>query len=168
MPFAAEKKTAVRAFCTATSQLNIVVFGVVQNVPSTTGATPLAFGLFTTVMNTCAAVPRGRRIPARVVRVRFAAAAMMLVTSCAVSRAVPPGNGTAEGSAMIGWRNWPDSPPRFIAGYANGAGEAIGAYGKIFFPGKLANEITAPRLVELSMYSSRIPFTKSCEPKIAG
>src|ERR1051325_1985714 len=59
-----EKYTAVRAFCTATSQLNIVASGV-RNVPSTTGATPLEPGLLTTVMNTWAGTPAGVRVPAR-------------------------------------------------------------------------------------------------------
>ena len=112
----AEKKTDVRAFCTATSQLNRVVSGDVQKVPSTVGGTPLELGLFTTETKTCADCPRGRRIPARVVRARFAAATIMFVTSAAVRRATPPGKGTNDGSSTIGWRSWPVSPPKFTAG----------------------------------------------------
>lgn len=100
--FVVEKNTAVRAFCTATSQLKRVVFDDVQNVPSTVGATPLEFGLFTTEMNTSVRCPRGNRMPARVVRARLAAATMIFVTSIAESRAVLPGSGVDEVSFAMG------------------------------------------------------------------
>jgi len=137
-----------------------------RTFPTTVGATPSAFGLFTTVMNTCAGWPRGRRMPARVVRQRFAAATKIFETSTEVSRAPPPGNGVASGSSMSGWRSSPVSPPSVTTGYGNGAGVAMSAYGATAAPGRLPNGITAPRLVELSMYSSRMPFTKSPDPKI--
>ena len=92
----------------------LCVSGDVQNVPSTTGATPAAFGLLTTLMKTCIGTPRGRRMPARVVRARFAPAVRMAVTSAAVSRAVPPGNATALGSAMMAWRISPATPPSVV------------------------------------------------------
>src|SRR6185369_6612284 len=106
------KNSAVRAFCTETSQLNRVVSGDVQNDPRITGGPPATFGLFTTEMNTCAGCPRGNRIPARVVRARFAAATIMLVTSDAVSRATEFGNATPLGSLMIGMRISPAAPPK--------------------------------------------------------
>src|SRR5882672_11311174 len=59
-----EKKTAVRAFCTARSQLNTVASGV-RKVPSTVGPTPSAVGLLTTQIQTRAGVIPGGRIPAR-------------------------------------------------------------------------------------------------------
>jgi len=149
----AEKNTAVRAFCTATSQLKRVVLDEVQNVPSTVGATPSELGLLTTVMKTWAAWPRGRRMPARVVRQRFAAATSMLETSIAVSRAPPPGRGVDTGSFMSGWRSSPVSPPRVMTGYGNAGGVVMSVYGATGAPGRLPKGSTAPRLVVLSMYS---------------
>src|SRR5208283_5928572 len=95
-----EKNTAVRAFCTETSQEKTVASGV-RKIPRTAGAWPGWFGLLTTVMNVSAGWPAGRRIPARVTRVRAAALAMIAETSAAVSRGCPSMS-PATGSAMIG------------------------------------------------------------------
>ena len=106
----------MRAFCTATSQLNRVAFDDVQNVPSTVGATPSELGLLTTVMNTCADL--AARQPDAGTR---GAGAIRggdddVGDFVAVSRAAPPGSGTADGSAMMGWRNSPVSPPKVTTG----------------------------------------------------
>ena len=98
-----EKKSAVRAFCTATSHENMVA-SPTRKVPSTAGASRSLSGLLTTAMNTFADVPSGRRMPARVMAARWAAFAMISVTSVAVRRLAPPMNclpGTVEiGSSM--------------------------------------------------------------------
>ncbi len=62
-----EKKTAVRAFCTATSQLNIVGFTGAEDAENR-GGSPFLYGLFTTVMKTFAPSAEGKRMPARVIR----------------------------------------------------------------------------------------------------
>jgi hypothetical protein len=115
-----EKPTAVRAFCTATSQLKNVA-SPVRNVPSTVGPIAGSFGKFTTVMKTCIGTPMGSRIPARVVRALSAAKSMMAATSAAVRRGWPlivPGSG----SLMIGCRISPCTPPNVASGYGNGGG----------------------------------------------
>ena len=58
----------VRAFWTATSQLNNVA-SPVRKVPRTIGAAPSSLGLLTTVMNAFIDTPTGSRIPARVMHV---------------------------------------------------------------------------------------------------
>ena len=133
-------------------------------MPSTTGATPSTPGLFTTVMKTCAGEPGGSRMPPRVMRQRFAAVLMMLETSMSVSLAAPSGKN--DGSLIMGWRTSPVSPPMVATGYGNGAGELVSVNGEISAPGKLPNGITAPSLVFVRTYSSRIPAAKTFEPKI--
>src|ERR1051326_7390956 len=100
-------------------------------------------------MKTWADWPRGRRMPARVVRARLAAATMIFVISEAVRRAVPAGKSTVDGSAIIGCRNWPVTPPNSGVGYANAAGAACSVKGVTLVPGRLAKGITGPRLVAL-------------------
>ena len=114
--FDEEKNSTVRAFCTETSQLNRVVSGEVQYDPRITGGELDSLGLFTTDIKVCAGWPRGRRIPARVARARAAAAAMIFVTSFAVSRAAPFGKGRLDGSSAIEIRNSPVVPPRLTWG----------------------------------------------------
>src|SRR5580658_9921887 len=114
-----EKKTAVRAFCTETSQEKIVASGV-RNVPSTAGATPGWFGLLTTEMKTSAIWPTGRRIAARVTSARAAAFEMICVTSAADRRACPE-IVPATGSPMIGALTCPLTPPRTPVGHGSGA-----------------------------------------------
>jgi len=118
-----ENPTAVRPFCTATSQLKRVA-SPVRNAPRHVGFTAGLFGKFETVMKTCIGTPIGSRMPARVVRARAAAKSMMLATSAAVRRDVVP-IGTEIGSLMIGWRISPCTPPKVAIGYGNGAGAAI-------------------------------------------
>ena len=71
-----EENTAVRAFCTATSQENMVA-SPTRKVPSTDGGSSALSGLLTTVMKTFAETPMGSRIPARVMEARRAALVMM-------------------------------------------------------------------------------------------
>src|SRR3954468_24893007 len=144
-----EKKSAVRAFCTETSQLNRVESAEVKNEPRITGGLPAEFGLFTTDIKTCAACPRGNRIPARVVRARFAAATMIFVTSAALRRATALGSATPPGSAIIGMRISPAAPPSVSGGYEIGPGPAVTGKAAKFAP-MLPNGAAVPRLVSLS------------------
>ena len=59
-----EKKSAVLAFCTDTSQLKRVASGEVQYDPKIIGGMSGSLGLLTTEIKVRAGRPRGSRIPA--------------------------------------------------------------------------------------------------------
>ena len=109
-----EKKTAVRAFWAATSQLKRVAPGV-RMVPRMAGAVFGNPGWLTTVMKVCAAFPRGKRMPARVILARADAWESIVATSFAVSRGWP-WSLPLTGSAMMGARISQVCPPKTPVG----------------------------------------------------